>query len=282
MRTHGWGLLLLALLPLAASANVCRPKDNRTLVIGHPYKLDWFTTFRMKNSARLLGYKIKFQDLKSSPDALTGLRGVDALLVPGGADIHPSYYTYNTLPPEFLAAIEKFKRYYQSTNEGASRDPYEFNVYRTYFSSPEFATLPALGICRGMQMMAVSKGIPLVQDLKAEYGITNRRNRFDRFEVVEGASLISEMFPSGAEWGFKNHHQNPRMDYLTRYAASHAEVKITATSQRGRILEAMEMTDRPALGVQFHPEKSFPYVKHQIFKWLLTSACERTHHGEIK
>lgn len=280
MRTHGWGLLLLAILPLAASATDCRPKDDRALVIGHPYKLDWFTTFRMKNSARILGYKIKFQSLKDSPDVMTGLRKVDAILVPGGADIHPNYYTNASLPPEFLSAINKFKSYYQKTSEGTARDPYEFQMYRSYFTSPEFATLPALGICRGMQMMAVSKGVPLVQDLKAEFNIPNRRHRFDKFTVNDPTSLMSEMFTSGSQWGYKNHHQNPRMDYLTSHASRHPDVRVTATSKGGRILEAMELTDRPALGLQFHPEKSFPSVKHKIFKWLLTSACERTHHGE--
>lgn len=280
MRTHGLGLLLLVLLPLTASATVCRPKDGRTLVIGHPYKLDWFTSFRMKNSARNLGYKIKYQHLKSSPDVLTALRKVDAIVVPGGADISPNYYMDATLPPDILATIQKFKGYYQKTSEGTKRDPYEYNMYRTYFSSPEFATMPALGICRGMQMMAVAKGIPLVLDLKAELGIKNRRHRFDRFEVTEGSSLIGEMFSSGSQWGYKNHHQNPRMDYLTGHASRHPDVKVTATSQQGKILEVMELTDRPALGVQFHPEKSFPTVKNKIFNWLLVSACERTHDGE--
>lgn len=280
MRTHGWAFLLLALMPLATHASICRPKDGRTLVIGHPYKLDWFTTFRLKNSARLLGYRIKFQDLKATNDYQAALRKVDAVLVPGGADINPSYYTYDGLPVEFLELINRFKSYYQRTSEGGQRDPYEYNMYRAYFTSPEFATLPALGICRGMQMMAVSRGIPLVQDLKAEFNIPNRRHRFDRFEVSDASGVMGELFPEGSQWGYKNHHQNPRYDYLAKYPAQHPEVKVTATSQQGRIVEAIEMSDRPALGVQFHPEKSFPYVKHRVFSWLLTSACERTHNGE--
>lgn len=281
MRTHGWGLWIIAFLPLLAQATVCRPKDGRELVIGYSYKLDWFTTFRMKNTARGLGYKIRFQPLDKAADAATGLRQVDALLVPGGADINPRYYTSASLPPAILASIQKYQGYFVKTKEGEQRDPREFELYRTYFNHAEFATLPALGICRGMQMMAVAKGVPLVLDLNAEMNIPNRRNRFDRFEVSDASGVMGDIFPDGAGWGFKNHHQNPRMDYLTTFgAARHPELKVTATSQRGRILEAFELTDRPALGVQFHPEKSFPSVKDKVFSWLLTSACERSHHGE--
>ncbi len=248
-------------------------------MVGHTHTLDWFTTFRLQNSARMLGYQVRFSDMRGKSPA-KALREVDALLVPGGADINPSYYAKEDLPPEILALVERHRRHYESTREGARRDPFEYGVYRAYFGQPEFATLPALGICRGMQMMAVAKGIPLVLDIKAETGIDNRRKRFDDFDVARGDNLMSKIFPEGEERGYKNHHQNPRMDYLTAYPARHPDVKITATSQGGKILEAMELTDRPALGVQFHPELSFPAVKHRIFSWLLTSACERTHHGD--
>ena len=39
------------------------------------------------------------------------------------------------------------------------------------------------------------------------------------------------------------------------------------------IAEAMEVPGKPVLGVQFHPEKSMPKVKHKIFGWLLKEAC---------
>lgn len=283
MKTYGWVLACLMSVPMSALATAsCRPKDDRALIIGHTYKLDGFTTFRMKNSARLLGYKIKFQDMRKAASNEEGLQQVDGFIVPGGADINPSYYAKDTLPPEVLATVEQFRSYYRPSSEGEVRDPYEYGVYQSYFSSPQFATLPVLAICRGMQMMAVAKGIPLLQDVKAELGIRNRYNRFDRFRVTDTSSIMGSLFPSGNALGFKYHHQNPRLEYLTSYPDRHPDVKVTATSWSGRIVEAMELTDRPLLGLQFHPEKSFPSVKHRVFKWLLTEACERTHHGESK
>ena len=283
MKTYGWVLACLLSVPLSALASAsCRPKDDRTLIIGHSFKLDGFTTFRLKNSARLLGYKIKFQDLREASSSEAALQQVDGFIVPGGADINPSYYAKDSLPAEVLATIEQFRSYFKPSSEGELRDPYEFGLYQTYFSSPQFATLPALSICRGMQMMAVAKGIPLLQDVKAELGIKNRYNRFDRFRVTDASGIMGTIFPSGTGLGFKFHHQNPRLEYLASYPERHPDVKVTATSWNGRIIEAMELTDRPLLGLQFHPEKSFPSVKQRVYKWLLTEACERTHHGDSK
>ncbi|MBY0515933.1 MAG: gamma-glutamyl-gamma-aminobutyrate hydrolase family protein [Bacteriovoracaceae bacterium] len=281
MKTYGWVLAILFTLPLTGrAAESCRPKDDRAIVIGHTYKLDWFTTFRMKNSARLMGYKIKFQDLRSFASPEEGLRSVDALLVPGGADIDPNYYTKASLPAELLATIEKFKSYYRASDEGKERDPFEYSVYQTYYQSPEFTQLPALAICRGMQMMAVAKGVPLVLDIKAEMGIANRHYKFDRFHVTDASGIMGELFPEGSNIGFKLHHQNPRIDYMTSHPDRFPEIKISATSWDGRILEAIELQDRTAIGVQFHPEKSFPKVKHRFFRWLLKNACEYTHQGD--
>ncbi len=119
-------------------------------------------------------------------------------------------------------------------------------------------------------------------DLKAELGIKNRYNRLDRFYVSSPNTTMAQLFPKGSALGFKYHHQNPRLDYLTHYADRHPDVRISATSWSGRVVEAIELSDRPALGVQFHPEKSFPAVKHRIFKWLLTHACERSHQGALE
>lgn len=283
MKTYGWVLACLLSVPMSALATTsCRPKDNRALVIGHTYKLDWFTTFRMKNSARLLGYKIKFKDLRAIQADVEALNSIDALLVPGGADINPSYYNRATLPQEVQDQINEHKHLYNASAEGDARDPHEYSLYVTYFGNPQYATLPALGICRGMQMMSVARGIPLVLDIKAELGIKNRYNKFDRFRVTEEGGVMGDIFPSGTALGFKYHHQNPRLDYLQRYPERHPEARVTATSWSGRITEAIEFTDRPALGIQFHPEKSLPSVKHRIFKWFLTEACEHTHQGAKK
>lgn len=279
---NAWAILVALLLPMMALGGTCQTEGGRAIRLGHSYKLDWFTVFRIQNTARSLGYAIDFIDLRRSADASVGLRGVDALLIPGGADINPSFYIREGLPREILAKLNQYRGYYKATSESKIRDRFEYDLYQSYFAGAEFATMPALGICRGMQMMAVSRGVPLILDIKAELSIPNRLLKFDRFEVVDPTGIMAELFGVGGFYGFENHHQNPRADYLRAYPARHPDLKVTATSSNGKIIEAIEFTDRPAMGVQFHPEKSFPHVKDQVFGWLLQTACERTHHGDLK
>lgn len=271
------GLTLLSLCLFSSKLFArCIPKDNQTLIIGHSYNINWWIRTRMKSSARVMRYKIKFYDLRQAPSIEEGLKKVHGVLVPGGADINPDLYFRDTLPLDIQEKIKKFRHLYVASGEGDVRDPFEHQLIQTYYQDEQFSQLPLLGICRGMQMMSVVKGIPLVLDLKAELGIKNRDKVWDRFFVSDPNSLISEMFPRGVARGYKVHHQNPRMDYLST-SPDHPEVKITATSFRNRVIEAIELTDRPAMGIQFHPEKSLPKVKHRFFGWLLKGACEKTH-----
>lgn len=271
------GLILLSITLFSPKVFArCVPKDNQSLIIGYSYDLNWWVRKRLASSARVMKYKIQFYDLRRSPSIEEGLKNVHAIVLPGGADINPDLYFRETLPQEIQDRIQNFRHLYKASREGDVRDPFEYNLMQTYYNDDKFSQLPLLGICRGMQMMSVAKGIPLILDLKAELGIRNRMNRVDRFFVSDKNSLMSEMFPRGVARGYKLHHQNPRMDYLSQ-SSDYPEVKITATSFTSRIIEAIELTNRPALGVQFHPEQSLPKVKHKIFGWLLKEACENTH-----
>lgn len=270
MKFPGWIVIFLVLtasafLKAEASSEKCVPKNNRSLIIGHSYDLNWWMRNRLYTSALVLGYEIEFYDLRSQGSIAEALMKVDAVVVPGGADIHPKLYSSE---PTF----------YVSTPEGPARDEFELKTYQTYLTDSRFAHLPLLGICRGMQMMAVAQGVPLVQDLKAELGIQNRNYRFDQVDVPKTTSVMSELFPEGKALGFKIHHQNPKFSVLETLKD---KIKVTATSMDQKIVEAIELLDRPAIGVQFHPEQSFPTVKHSIFRWLLEGACAKTHRESL-
>jgi gamma-glutamyl-gamma-aminobutyrate hydrolase PuuD len=273
---HGWALLVGLCLTFTAIASTCL--INRPIIIGHTYELDWITRFRLKNSAREMNYEVQFKDLRTD-NWEKELTKIDALLVPGGADIHPGLFATKDLTPEMKQQIESHRKYYRPSDEGKERDPFEYQVFQTYFNDDKFKTLPALGICRGMQMMAVSQGVPLVQDLKAELGLENRNYSFDTIDVIDNESIVAKMFPEGQASGLKIHHQNPSFKFFNE--VKHRDLKVTATSQ-GLLTEAIESLSRPAIGLQIHPEKSFPSVKHSVFKWLLSHACERVQQGEIK
>ena len=270
MKFPGWIVLFLVLwttvfFKAEARDQKCIPKNNRSLIIGHTFDLNWWMRTRLHTSAYVLDYSLEFLDLRTLSPIDQALMKVDAVIVPGGADIHPKSYSSEN-------------HFYISTPEGEGRDEFEHLTYQTYLNDSRFSQLPLLGICRGMQMMAVAIGAPLVQDLKEELGIKNRYYRFDKIQMTDEKSIMSELFPEGQALGFKIHHQNPKAEALASLAD---KLKVTAYSHDKKIVEAIELTDRPALGIQFHPEQSMPSVKHTIFRWLLEGACAKTHRESL-
>src|SRR5207247_2136885 len=133
-------------------------------------------------------------------------------------------------------------------------------------------------ICYGMQMLAVQRGIPLVVDLNAEFGIPNRRELRDRVHLILH-SLANSIFSERLLAGFENHHQAVDIREFARLKPP--AVRITGTSNGGIVPEAIEFDDRPmALGVQFHPEGSALALSDRVFGWLLDQARLRSarHH----
>jgi CTP synthase (UTP-ammonia lyase) len=99
-------------------------------------------------------------------------------------------------------------------------------------------------------------------------------NLFDRIHLGEGESLMRTLFGNRKFRGYKLHHQGIRMSYFREHQEEYPLVRVTATSNNGQIAEAIEYLHRPALGVQYHPEKSFTAAAHPLYRWFLTKACE--------
>jgi len=223
--------------------------------------------------ALMKGYAIEIVNYKTSENISAWLDELDAVLIPGGADIHPEYYL-DVVTPELAEYTRKNSHLVLYSSEGEERDPVEFEMLKLYSSQEKYANLPLLGICRGMQMMAVSQGIPLYLDLQTETGIKNRYYKFDKINVRQSSRLMSTLYRRKNFRGFKLHHQGIRMPYFNYHQEEYPLVKVTATSHEGLIAEALEFSHRPALGVQYHPEKSSPRAARPIFDWFLTNACE--------
>ena len=199
---------------------------------------------------------------------------VDGILLPGGADINPEYYLKN-VSSELRDYTRKNIQLFISTKEGQVRDPFEYSLVKLYSQDEQFKDLPMLGVCRGLQMMSVAQGIPLYLDIKTEVGIKNRKNLFDKIKVAEESqSLIQSLYSSKTFKGYKSHHQGIRVPYYQENHGQYPQTRITAFSNDRKIAEAIEYTNRPALGVQFHPERSFSGTSVPVFRWFLTKACE--------
>lgn len=256
------------LLLCALVSKVVVAQKNEPLIIGCATKCSFIYQHAIKKVAKLTDIPVSIVDLSRNQ---LPLKQVDAIVIPGGADIDPEYY----LPyveedlQEYTRSLDHLVNY---SEEGRKRDPVEYGLLKKYFADEEARDLPVLGICRGMQMLAVSQGIPLYVDIKTEVGIRNRRYLYDRINIPNKDSLMRDLFPDLSFLGFKQHHQGIRVDYFSKHKERWPHIKITSYSNKNLIAESMEFSGRPVLGVQFHPEKDFGHERKSIFSWLLKKA----------
>jgi putative glutamine amidotransferase len=263
-------LLLITLLSFPALA--CKLPPHSKLVIGCTYKCGLAYKFRINLTGWMMGYNVDVVDLRKLGPLERALTKVDGVLIPGGADIDPDYYV-DQVTPEMREYIEANRHLVKFSEEGRVRDLYEYTFIRKYLDDERHAEIPLLGICRGMQMMTVAQGIPLYLDIKTELDIKNRRYLFDRVHV-EKNSRLDEIYRNDSFYGYEMHHQGLRVPYFTEHEDLYPDVRISAFSNNGKIAEGIEYQSRPAIGIQYHPEKSLTNTAVPIFRWLLTRSCE--------
>lgn len=245
----------------------------RPLVIGCATKCDFFFHYALRKVSNRLNLPIQIVDV-SSPDAAKDLDAYDGIIFPGGADINPEYYL-SSVTPELQAHTKSLDHLVKYSKEGSRRDPIEYKMLQEYFANPKLKNLPVLGVCRGMQMLAVSQGIPLFVDIKTELGIRNRKFVYDRVYMEPGESVMNSLFAYTFK-AFKRHHQGIRVPYFAANKSKWPHLKITSYSHNGKIAESLEFSNRPVLGVQFHPENDFGFERNKILGWLLLIAKERS------
>ena len=155
---------------------------------------------------------------------------LDALVVTGGADVEPGRYGEEPHP--------------RTAGWQADRDDWELAL----LTAAAEVDLPVLGICRGMQLMAVHAGGTLVQHTPDVVGHETHSPGGDAYGAVavetEPGSRLARLVGPRAEVSC-HHHQS---------VASHPGFAAVARAADGTV-EAMEATgDRYCLAVQWHPE----------------------------
>jgi gamma-glutamyl-gamma-aminobutyrate hydrolase PuuD len=276
-----WLLFISLLFSFSYSLNVfsCELPKGEKLRIGCSFDCRFFYRFRLNLLALKRGYSLEFVDLRKEKDLGESLKAIDGILLPGGADIHPLYYL-DSVSSDLREYTKKHLHLVKFSKEGTERDPFEYSLVKKYSEDESLKNVPMLGICRGMQMMAVAQGIPLYLDIKTELGIRNRYNRFDQIEVVSlpdstSSSLMYALYSDHIFKGFKLHHQGIRVPYYDQHSSDFPLARVSAYSNDGKIAEALEYLHRPALGVQFHPERSFSEASDPILGWFLKKSCEK-------
>ena len=176
------------------------------------------------------GVPVLVPPLTSAANAQTLAPHLDGLILAGGADINPALYKQRP--------HKNVPTWYDD------RDASELWL----LDAAQAAALPLLGICRGMQMMAVHAGGTLIQHLPDFVGNANHSgdgNRYGSNEIIiEPGHRISNLIDSVPLIAC-HHHQS---------VASHPRFIETAHANDGA-LEAMEAEGtRFEIAVQWHPE----------------------------
>ncbi|MCD7713553.1 MAG: membrane dipeptidase [Prevotella sp.] len=184
------------------------------------------------------------------------LDNLDALILSGGGDCDPHWQG-----EEKLAVAGKIK---------PQRDESELLLARL----ARERSMPLLGICRGIQMMAVAFGGHVAQDIsldaawQKEKGFCHSqkapRDVKTHKIIIEKQSNLHDIYNCNSLSVNSFHHQVvdcPPEDF-----------HVVARSEDG-IIEAMESAEhKPAMGIQWHPEW-LGEEGGKIFEWLVGEAA---------
>jgi putative glutamine amidotransferase len=167
-----------------------------------------------------------------SPDEL--LDRLDALVLAGGADVHPASYGAEAHPETGGARLD--------------RDRFELALARRALERD----LPVLGICRGMQMLNVARGGTLVQHLPDVIGHEDHRRvpgTFDDHRVALTPGSLAARAVGAESTAVRSHHHQG-IDALGD------GLRITGRAEGDDLPEAIEDPEAGfALGVLWHPEE---------------------------
>ncbi len=187
-------------------------------------------------------------------DARQILTLIDGLLLSGGGDIHPTSYG------EVHDGV--------SYDVNPRADQWEIDLA----CQAREQRVPTLGICRGMQIMAIASGGMLAQDL----GETEQHPRIkgrapqqilaDRHRItMEAGSQCAAIYRGPVHTVNTIHHQ---------VVTNSGDLAIVARSE-DEFIEALEPTDDwQALGVQWHPEKMDDPIENRLFEHLVAMATD--------
>jgi len=184
--------------------------------------------------------------LPPSEDAVFYAETIDALLIPGGCDIHPSYYHEEMLPQ-----VKPVPR---------ERSDFEISLLKAVMKLNK----PVLGICYGMQLINVATNGTLYQDIDTQFSSDiNHRKGYHKIVIQKNRFLKKGEFSINS-----THHQ---------------AVKKLGTGLEGfafssdNLIEAFHAKDYYFLmGVQWHPERLLEHsLSLGLFRSFLKAASSK-------
>jgi putative glutamine amidotransferase len=188
-------------------------------------------------SVERAGGRTRILEIHESPRDLLGR--LDGLLLTGGGDVDPAFYGD--------------ERHQATADAEPGRDEFEIDLARRAVD----AGLPVFAICRGAQVLNVSRGGTLIQDVPSQvtgadrHAVPRPRDAPAHVITVSPASLLYRVLGPAVDATShcvvnSRHHQA-----VSRLGAG---LVASATANDG-VVEAIERPEGAfCLGVQWHPE----------------------------
>ena len=199
------------------------------------------------------GLPILIPNVKNMEDMSLVLDKLDGLLLSGGHDVNP--------------------RTYKERNSGKAGNFDNIRDHQEIFMT-EYALekdIPILGICRGLQVLNVTLGGTIHQDLPSAgffaHSMSNslRNEPSHSLKILEDSPLY-EIFKRDEIWTNSYHHQG--INELGK------GLKVAALSEEGLIESVYLDGKKFALGVQWHPEMMYDNEEMNLIFKKFIKACK--------
>lgn len=154
----------------------------------------------------------------------------DRLLLPGGGDILPSLF-------------------HQADQGSRSVDPVLDHAQLLLLDLFVRTERPVLGICKGLQIINIYFGGDIIQDLPtSQIHRYDRHKQTDQIHQVRNApgSILHSLYGNTCMVNSAHHQGCGQIGH---------RLTVTQTAPDG-VVEALEHTTKPILGVQWHPERT--------------------------
>ena len=182
---------------------------------------------------------------------------IDALLIPGGGDIDPSYYSEEAAFMKGEGGILEKKKGCEDVQLHTvprERTDFEISLLRAIMKLKK----PVFGICYGMQLINVACGGSLYQDIACQFNTTIDHKKGSHRILGKGETLEGEFTVNSS------HHQAVK--------GLGNGLSVSAFSEDGMV-EAITLPNYPFLtGVQWHPERSEDELSLILFSAFVESA----------
>ena len=187
------------------------------------------------------------------------LQRIDGLILSGGGDYNPLWAGEE--PSPLLHGINQ------------ERDNAELLITRLAYNRQ----IPILGICRGIQTLAMALGGKVKQDI-SDVATVKHSQDADRSEPTHSVTIEDDSILSGIYKSYSSKLKVESSKLLVNsfhhqaVSDSGSKFRVVATAPDG-VIEAMESSEyKPILGVQWHPECMESGLP--LFQWLVKEAMD--------